>query len=379
MSVVEPSGQLYGSEFALLDVLGGLSAPSFNIEIVLPRGGPFSARLGEAGIPFVELLPSGMGDCSRLNKLLGYWHLMTRWRQRRPDLIYINQGGILRPIARLARWLRIPVLCQVQTLADAEWVGSLTGCHAGVSSFVCNSRFTAGHCHVPSEKLSIVYHGYKPKGLLRQRSPSRSRMVPMEVGLLGRICEAKGHYLVVEAARLLREGGSRRIHFRFIGDALQPEEGQRIRGLVERLGLADLIEFRGYRSNLASEFAQIELLVIPSRGEAFGRVLCEAAEAQVPVLVADSDGLGELARHFELGVRFAPNDLNEFVKRLRAIDENYETVRNHFTVGAGRMLQALDLSTYLGVMKELVMRAAEGRQVSLRWLGTDGARLASGL
>lgn len=48
---------------------------------------------------------------------------------------------------------------------------------------------------------------------------------PLEVGLLGRICEGKGHYLVVEAAQRLKALNSADFHFRFIGDAAT--EGER--------------------------------------------------------------------------------------------------------------------------------------------------------
>ena len=37
VSVLEPSGLLYGSELALLEILGALDPGAFQIEAVLPR------------------------------------------------------------------------------------------------------------------------------------------------------------------------------------------------------------------------------------------------------------------------------------------------------------------------------------------------------
>ena len=108
--------------------------------------------------------------------------------------------------------------------------------------------------------------------------------------MLGRVCEGKGHYFIVEAARLLKQANLRRFHFRFVGDAATPAEGLRIKTLVKRHRLTEWIEFRGYRDDVAAEFAATHLLAIPSFAEPFGRIFCEAAEAQVPVILADAGG-----------------------------------------------------------------------------------------
>src|ERR1035437_2733084 len=207
VSIVEPSGLLYGSELAFLEILEALDRSRFSAEVVLPAGSPFSERLRAVGVPFLELLRPMAHRASRLKKLLTYWRLAEHWRLQRPDLIYVNQGGILRPIAAIAKRFKLPLLCQIQTLADARWVSNLAGTHTQVSAFVCNSRFIAAQCRLPKDRLSIVYLGYNPKGLGREwvaRPPPPARL---DVGLLGRICETKGHYLVIEAARRMKAAG----------------------------------------------------------------------------------------------------------------------------------------------------------------------------
>jgi glycosyltransferase involved in cell wall biosynthesis len=370
-SVVEPSGNLYGSEFALLDLLGGLELDAFRAEVVLPRGAPLTARLREAGVPVLELLPAGGRRVLRWKKALSYWRLMTHWRRSRPDLVYINQAGILRPIAIIARRLRLPVLCQVQTVQDARWVAGLPSYHRHVSAFVCNSRFTAENACVPANRLCTVYQGYRRKGLCRKGSVQPRQPGRLEAGLLGRICQSKGHDLVVQAAQHLRHDQGVSWHFRFIGDAINGAELARVRSLVAEAGVADRVEFRGYQTDVAGELAQLDLLLIPSLADAFPRTLLEAAEAQVPVLLSEAEGLGEAARHFNIGVRFPGGELAEFVARLQFIGANYAAVRREFLTASERMLRALDFRAYVAVMEGLIQRAVAGDPVSINWLGAE--------
>jgi glycosyltransferase involved in cell wall biosynthesis len=374
VSVVEPSGNLYGSELALLDILEGLNSAVFRSEVILPYGTPFAAKLSKLGVANLCLLPPDMLHRSKVSKAWNYLRLAWHWRCAKPDLVYINQGGILRPVSGIARWLKLPMLCQVQTAEDAHWISSLPSIHAQVSTFVCNSNFIAQLTRVPVGRLSTIYQGYKFKGLQRPRHRTRTPSEPIVVGLLGRVCRGKGHDLVVEAAGRLRRLGVNRFRFRFIGNATEPEEQRLIDGLVAQHGVRDLIEFRGFREDIGAELAALDLLAIPSVAEPFGRILCEAAEAQVPVLLADSGGLGELSRRFDIGVRFEAKQVEDFLRQLLVVADNYDEVRRCFLASAERLLGALDLREYIGVMSQLITQAAASRAVSLEWLGKGVSR-----
>ncbi len=167
VSVVEPSGQLYGSELALLDILEEINHAKFQIEVILPQCSPFETPLRNAQIQTLDLLPSQLQHRPRWRKTWSYLRLAWHWKQRRPDLIYVNQGGILRPVTAIARKLQLPVICQVQTVEDSKWVSTLPYCHEQVLAFICNSQYVSATTRVPSERLSTIYQGYKHKGLAR--------------------------------------------------------------------------------------------------------------------------------------------------------------------------------------------------------------------
>jgi len=270
------------------------------------------------------------------------------------------------------RWisalLRLPILCQVTTIGDARWISSLTGNDQRVMAYVCNSDFTAAQTRVPESSKCVVYNGYRPKGLF---TPGISRpREPFRAGILGRICAMKGHHVVVEALELLRARmPGLRWEVRFIGDTLTPEEWPPWMERIRQAGLGSVVVPRGYCQDIKGELAELDLLLIPSQGEAFGRILCEAAEASVPVLLADSGGLGELSHRFEIGERHAPGDAADLARQMIAIRANYGRVVERFNVGSQHLLGALDYDAYLAVIASAIRSVADWNRRSLRWYG----------
>jgi glycosyltransferase involved in cell wall biosynthesis len=139
--------------------------------------------------------------------------------------------------------------------------------------------------------------------------------------------------------------------------------------MIRQTGLEGILVPRGYRQDIKPELAELDLLLIPSQGEAFGRILCEAAEAGVPVLLADSGGLGELSHRFAIGERHLAGDAADLARQLLAIRKDYAAVAARFQAGAQRLLSALDYDAYIDVVSSLIRAAAEGRMVSTQWYG----------
>jgi len=367
---IEPSGRLYGSERSLLELLERLDRSRFDPDVVIPPGAPLAARLAASGIPSAGILRFGAPGDRRLRRLLSLLRLVLHLVYRRCDLVYLNQGRLLRPIARVASLLRLPVVCQCTTLYDVVRVGENPRSHRPVRAFVCVSDFIADRGSLPPERLSVIYRAYVPKGL---RRPRRSVSSPdsFTVGLIGRICEQKGHGIVVRAARLLRERHPGVFRVRFVGEADDGVYLDSLRRLIRETGVTAMIEFRGFRRDIAPELAELDALVIASREEALGRVFLEAAEAGVPAVVADEGGPAELARRFSLGRRFPRDSPGELARALVEMRDDYDAERRRCEESAARMMLSLAPEPYLGAYEELFLKAAKRQDVAIRWTGVD--------
>ena len=370
ITVIEPSGLLYGSEYCLLDILDGLPRESFSFDIVMPRGGGFDQLLISRGMEIHDLLPRYLHRISRWGKAGVYWRLFRFLRKRRPDLIYLNQAGLLRAVSAIARLLRIPVVCQVQTLEDSRGISHQHGLQKPVRAFICNSEFIACQTQVPDIKKCTLYQGMsqsaRDSDVPAKRDSDDRRS--FTVGILGRIALSKGHYLLLDAAALLCQ----RIpacRFVVIGAGLTSEDTNAFELAVERAGLTSRFEMRGYRSQLEEELSRVDVLAIPSLAEPLGRVLFDAANFGVPVVVSDAGGLGEVCRRFSIGVPFQSGDANALAISLEYVALNYSAVLESFRSASQKMQDSLSMKSYIGVIRRILERAALGDTTSMTWLG----------
>jgi len=137
---------------------------------------------------------------------------------------------------------------------------------------------------------------------------------PKTFGLLGRLHNQKGFDLAIAAFRDLESPEAR---LKIFGTG---EEHEALHALVEN---GPRISFEGFRADPTEAMAEIDILVVPSRWEAYGLVAQEALAAGRRVLVAPVDGLldqvedGAVAMS-GLGVASLTSDL----QRMMALESN---------------------------------------------------------
>ncbi len=134
---------------------------------------------------------------------------------------------------------------------------------------------------------------------------------------VGRIEAVKGFDLLVSALPLVRERVPG-VRLR-IGGSGSAEDA--LRAHAQTVGVDADVTFLGrlHPGAVAAEMAAADVVVIPSRREAFGIVLLEAWRSGTPVVAADRDGLAGLVRTGVDGLLVDPTDaakLAESVVRL---------------------------------------------------------------
>jgi glycosyltransferase involved in cell wall biosynthesis len=99
-----------------------------------------------------------------------------------------------------------------------------------------------------------------------------------------------------------------RAKFLLIGEASPGQQSfvDELRALVESRGVAHAFRFLPFQQQVADYFAALDLNVLLSNDEGFGRVVIEAAAARVPTIGSNVGGIPELILDEETGYILGP-------------------------------------------------------------------------
>jgi glycosyltransferase involved in cell wall biosynthesis len=131
---------------------------------------------------------------------------------------------------------------------------------------------------------------------------------------VGRLCEAKGQLLLVEAAARL---AVRKIPFELVLAGDGPMRGE-LQALIRSLGLGEQVRITGWISSaeVRSEMLAARALVLPSFAEGLPVVIMEAMMLCRPVLATYVAGIPELVLHGQTGWLVPAGSLDELAKAM---------------------------------------------------------------
>src|SRR4051794_16991736 len=143
---------------------------------------------------------------------------LVEWlREVQPDSVWLSTALLAGLAEKIARELKIPVLCSLQgedSFMDSlpePWRGrswqTLSDCQRHIEAFIAPSRFYAeymgGRLRLAPSKLEVIPNGISLEGFDAAPVPGQ----PPVIGFLARLCRQKGLDLVVDAFIDLRRRG----------------------------------------------------------------------------------------------------------------------------------------------------------------------------
>jgi glycosyltransferase involved in cell wall biosynthesis len=142
----------------------------------------------------------------------------------------------------------------------------------------------------------------------------------------------KGLEILLEAMALLHRRGLP-VYLRLIGGFETPEYQEQVLRLAEELGIAKLVEWRGFRKNIEAELDAIDLMILPSvLAEGMPMAVLEAMAAGVPPIGSRVDGIADVIRHGHDGLLVEPGDAEKLADTVTAVIEgshDWQTLRHN--------------------------------------------------
>jgi len=135
------------------------------------------------------------------------------------------------------------------------------------------------------------------------------------VGFVGRLDRAKGADLLVDAAATLPRD-AKSWHFYLVGDGPQRRS---LADRIGRLGLERTVGIGGLHEDAAAILPAFDVVVVPSRREAFGIAALEAMRMRVPVIASPAGGLPELVRDHDTGILLSRLDAETIARAIQGL------------------------------------------------------------
>ena len=176
------------------------------------------------------------------------------------------------------------------------------------------------------------------------------------VGVVGQITPWKRQHDAIDAfARFVKEHSDSELWI--VGAAKFREENQRyeaqLRQQVESAGMRNKVRFLGFRDDVMNVMTSIDVLLVPSENEPFGRVVIEAMLAGKPVIGTNGGGIPEIVVDGETGYLVSIGDVQAMTERLFKLYTWPETRLALGSASQERVLQCFSASSSAKGLYEL--------------------------
>lgn len=145
----------------------------------------------------------------------------------------------------------------------------------------------------------IIYNGLPPAKFIKENVNFSGSL---RLGIVGNIDISKQQHLAIEYMQKIHEKYPQ-MTLHIVGDKECPYKHY-IQKLVKQLKLEDVVVFEGFVGNVEDIYKKLDVLLMCSRAEAFGRVTIEAMLRKIPVIGFDSGGTSELIEDGITGFKF---------------------------------------------------------------------------
>lgn len=253
------------------------------------------------------------------------------------DIIHCNEITLL-PTAILAkRALNIPLVIHARSLQAEQltprrtkWFTQALARHADAIVAIDQS---VARTLDPKLDVDVVYNCM---AVPQNVNTVAQHAAPLTFGIIGSLAESKGVLEMVQACILLKQRG---IPFRLLvaGENVRDLRGikgrllekmnlsrdiaKEIRAMVAAHDLADSVEMLGFVSDVGVVYDRLDVLCFPSRLNAPGRPVFEAALQGIPAIVAMKDPVDDVIMEDVTGLRITepePEQIADAMQKLHS-------------------------------------------------------------
>lgn len=315
---------LGGGEISLLELMKYLDEERFQPLIVCPCRGEMLKKLEDEGHCVQVVNMVSLRKMNLFKILTAIWQLYRYVKKNKIALVHANGSRCAVYAVLACKILKVPVIWHVRVMGRDKWFDPFLSRFADkiiVISEAVRERFRRNPRAL--QKTVVIYNGidlerFHPASghpVLRDEF-GLEKWVPM-VGMVGRMDHYKDFSTFLYAAREVMRKIPDAQFFLVGSGELMPKMME----LAHRLQLEKSVHFLGNREDIIPILASLDVFVLASKSEGFGRALAEAMAMQKPVVASRVGGIVEIVEDGISGILVPVKDYDamamEIVKLLK--------------------------------------------------------------
>lgn len=296
-----------GGEISLINLVKNIDKKLFLPIVVVPGNGSLVERLKSinSNIVIKKIKVIEFSRRKLLQFLFSVIKLALFVKKEKINLIHANSIYVAEASYFASRLTTAKCVCHIRDLVPVLG-GSSPRLYAfrnmdmlvAISDAVKNDLITK--LKIPKDKIIRIYNGvdideFQP-GISGENFRRQFNLGSEElVGMIARLSPEKGHEVFLYAAReILQKYPDAR--FIIVGGA---ELGSRylqetLFDLIRELGISNKVIFTGFIKDIPQVIAGLDIIVVPSIAEPFGRTAIEAMAMEKPVVAFNAGGIPEV-------------------------------------------------------------------------------------
>jgi len=310
------------------------------------------------------------------NDLGAYWRLWKLLRKLKPNIVHTRNLGTL-------EYSLVAMLAGVPFRVHGEHGRDMTDIDGSNTKYIKLRQIYARFLHqfialskdleqwlentvkIKPIKIIQLYNGVdltRFQGLRSshsfQRSLQQLEKNDLVFGTVGRLQAEKDQATLVRAfSELKNQDITQNIKLVLIGDG--PDKNS-LEYLVKELGLSPYVIFLGARNDIPELLPQLDVFVLPSKGEGISNTILEAMACGLPVIATNVGGNPELVVEKETGVLVPSNDARKLAEAMKGYVNDSNLTTTHGRAGRARVeeLFSMDkmINSYMKVYDSLLSK-----------------------
>jgi sugar transferase (PEP-CTERM/EpsH1 system associated) len=334
--------EIGGMEQVVSELVQNLDRGRFNPIVVCVNDlGPIGEDLQGKGITVVSL-----GGLTPILSYLVPYKLIRTIRKYKADVVHVHSGcwhkaamaGFLSGVDTIIYTDHGRLMPDNKRVMVLDWIFSKITTHVvGVSEAL--ARYMIDVIGVSPAKVSCIVNGIDERPFTSARIPQQD--YADRLGIIARLDPVKDIATLLTALKLLYDRGVK-ASLVVVGDGPQREM---LEELAASCGIKSLVWFLGFRRDIPSVFATIDIFVLCSLSEGTSITLLEAMSAGKPVVVTNVGGNPAIVKEGINGLLVPPQDPNALADALcrlmgdrdlreRMSAANIRTVQENCSIGS---------------------------------------------